>query len=596
MVSSLPDWSLIDPLPSAVKTVLVLDLVESVRLMEQDEAGTVQRWQAVLGMVRAQLGRHQGRMVKSLGDGALIEFEQPSAAVECALAVQAQMAGLAAAKAERHRLQLRIGIHTANVYTDQDDIYGAGVNLAARIAALGNPGEVIVSAAVRDHLADGLDGVIEDRGECYLKHVTAPVHAYCIGSADSVPVRQACSTAGGELRTAVAVVPFRARAAAPQAWVVGDVVADEIIMVLARSAHIQVISRLSTVVFRERDVKAAEIGTRLRARYVVSGSYLVDGTALLVWAELADANTGEVVWSDRCRGSVADLLDGDSQLVQSIVADIGRHLMQHQFRIAAGAPLPTLDGCTLLMGAVASLHRFSRGHFDRAEHMLTHLTERHPREPLPKVWLARWYDLRVVQGWAADSDADRTRALALCMRALDDAPESSLALATAGAVQVNLFKALDEGEALYQRAIKINPSESLAWLLLGAKYTFDGRGVAALQACGRAMDLSPLDPLSFFYESLYAGAALAAARYPEATERAGRSLRLNCGHASSYRILITALVMQGRLDEAREAAGSLMRLTPNFSVSRYRAMSPVTDADFLDVLTDSFRRAGVPQD
>jgi adenylate cyclase len=591
--SSPLDWTSFATLPRAAKTVLVLDLVESVRLMEQDEAGTVRRWQMVQRMVVGLLDKHHGRLVKSLGDGMMLEFDEPSTAAHCALAVQEAMLQHGLQDAPDRRMHLRTGVHVAQVYTDDLDIYGIGVNLAARLATLAGPDEIVISAAMRDHLADGLDATVEDLGECYLKHVAAPVHAYRLGPASRMEL---AAFPGVELRPSIAIVPFKARTAMPETWVVGEVLADELIVVLARSAHVHVISRLSTAPFRERALGAAEIGAHLRARYVVSGSYLEQQGSLIVWAELADAHTAEVVWSGRCLGSIADLLAGDSQLVQQIASAVGRHLLQHQLQAATGAPLPTLDGCTLLMGAVASLHRFSRTHFDRAEQMLTHLMERHPREPLPKVWLARWYDLRVVQGWSAPAQPDRLKAMALCQAALDRTPESSLALATAGAVQTNLFKNLEEGERLYKLAIDVNPSESLAWLLLGAKYTFDGRGDAALEACARAIDLSPLDPLAFFYDSLAAGAALAAGRYAEAEERAMRSLRLNLSHASSYRILITAQVMQDRLDEARQASARLMQLAPDFSVGKYRAMSPVTHAGFLAILTDSLRRAGVPQD
>ena len=231
-------------------TLLIIDVVESVRLMEANEQDAVRRWRNLVQLVvRDVLPQYNGRLLKSLGDGLMLEFATPRPAVHAALHIQQLCHAAHHGVPPQQRVHLRAGIHTAQYVTDAHDIYGADVNLAVRLTTLAGPGEIIVSAPVRDQLTPVLDGDIEDLGDCYMKHLVAPVRAYRVGSAGAAPIIEPGSSRPLDLRPTIAVIPFAARGAEPGHALIGEAVADELIAALSKTAELHVISRLSTTAF-----------------------------------------------------------------------------------------------------------------------------------------------------------------------------------------------------------------------------------------------------------------------------------------------------------------------------------------------------------
>ena len=535
-----PEW--------VVRTVLFVDLVESVRLIESNESDAVQRWRQIVATVqRDVLPAHTGRLVKSMGDGLMLEFSSVQPAIRSAFAIQHACAQAnAGVPPDRHML-LRMGAHVGQLIADEHDIYGRGVNLAARLTTLAGPGEIVVSADVRDQLIPVLDADIEDLGACYVKHVNEPVRAYRVGPPGPRPVIEPGSAAMPELRPTVAVIPFTARGGEAAHQVLGEVLADEIISALSRAADLNVISRLSTTVFRGRDASLGEVGGYLNATYVLSGAYLVSGNQFNLSAELADAKSGNVVWAKSLKGQVTGIVSGKDGLIDKAVAGVSSAIMARELVRAQSQPLPTLESYTLLMGAIALMHRLSLQDFDRAKQMLQTLTERAPRQAIPWAWMAKWHVLRVQQGWSDNPDLDAKLALDCTKRALDADAQCSLALAIDGFVHTNLLKQLDVALDRYERALRVNPNDSLALLLKGTLHAFKGEGKLALKDTKHALRLSPLDPLRYFYDSLAATAALSAGDYERALELARRSLRANRTHTSTLRALLISQWQLGKV-------------------------------------------------
>jgi class 3 adenylate cyclase/TolB-like protein/Tfp pilus assembly protein PilF len=579
-----------------IRTVLVVDVVESVRLMEADEDGTVRRWRELVSEVsRDVLPQHAGRLVKSLGDGMMIEFEQPSAAVKATFGIRALSDRLNREVQPSRHILLRMGIHTGELIEDELDVYGRSVNLAARLTSLAGPGETIVSAEVHDLLTPTLDAELEDLGECYLKHVQEPVRAYRLGPPGHWPVIEPGSAARPELRPTIAVIPFAARGVAPEHAVLGEVLADEVISALSRTPALNVISRLSTTGLRGRDISVTELGAVLNANYVLSGAYRVAGTEVVLVVELADAPSGRVHWGRQLRGDVRGVISGTDDLIDRVVAEASAAILARELARAQTQALPTLESYALLMGAIALMHRLSRRGFDRSRELLNALIERAPRQAIPQAWLAKWHVLRVQQGWSDDPQADARLALERTTRAIEADPACSLAFAIDGFVQTNLLKRLDIAQDRYERAIEANPSDSLAWLLKGTLHAFKGEGDEAVAGTEQALRLSPLDPLKYFYDSLASTAALSAGQYERAIELAQRSLRANRTHTSTLRALAIAQVRLGRLEDARVTARELMRLEPRLTVTRYLERSPASAYETGRVWSDALRAAGVPE-
>jgi adenylate cyclase len=578
--------------------VLLVDLVESVRLMREHEASTVRRWADFVRIVTAEiLPRHRGVMVKSLGDGLMARFEAVSDAVDAAAELHRTLAAQNAGIPEDQHFHLRAGINAAMAWSDGIDIYGTGVNLAARLAtlagpgetiasasaheelaaalaSLANPGETIGSAPARDELTHGVDASCEDLGECILKHFDKPVRAYRVGPASPHPSLAGRRDYGTAMQPTIAVVPFSARNDAPALFDVGNLIADSVIWRLSKSANLKVISRLSTAVFRGRANDLGQVSAHLGATYVLSGAYVANAGQIMVTAELSAARNDQVVWTDRLSGEIGDLLSPESELADRIARAVHFAVFDAEVEHILTQPLPTLESYSLLLGSIKLMHRSSKDEFLQTRKILDELIHRHARIAAPRAWLGNWYILRVTRGWSEDRKREAAEALSATHAALDRDPSDALALATEGFVYCHLLKDLETARKRCDEAVNANPSHALGWLYLGTVNAFKGEGAAAVEATRRAIELSPLDPQRYYFESLGATAELSAHQYESAERLARSSLLLNRMHPSTWRALTIALVAQERMDEAREALEKMRQLEPELTVERYLARLP----------------------
>ncbi|MBV2217312.1 MAG: adenylate/guanylate cyclase domain-containing protein [Diaphorobacter sp.] len=559
------------------KVVLVMDLVESVRLMAANEAFVVSAWHGFLQHAQDKvLPACSGRLVKSLGDGLLAEFDRSADAVKAAYAMHRYFDRTNERLPPEARLHLRAGIHATHLYIDTHDVFGHGVNLAARVTALAAPGETVITASVRDTVVDGIDGEVEDMGESYLKHWPEPVRTWRIWPAnDTAPVARAApqSPVHEDLRPTIAVIPFQGRGAAPEHQVVGELLADGVIGQISRSHHLRVISRLSTAAFRDREIDLVDIQTRLDAGYVLSGSYVVMGDRIVVMAELTDARRSDVVWADRLTGEVMDLLQPESQLILQIVDAATQALLDNTVQRSLILPLPQLESNTLLLGGIALMHRSTARDLDRSRELLDAVTDRHRRVASPWAWLSKWHILQVVQGRCADPGVEFRRAIEAADRALDLEPNSSMALAIKGHAMCHLGGDLDASRRLLTDATQVNPNDPMAWLYSGFWSTMWGNPEDAVSESDKARALSPMDPQKFYLDMLAANSYLVANRHEEAIALCVSSLKRNRYHASTLRVLLTAQVESNRIQDAQETYKQIRAIQPDLTLRSFLAYS-----------------------
>jgi adenylate cyclase len=577
--------------------VLLVDLVESVRLMREHEAFTVRRWADFVRIVTTDiLPRYRGVLVKSLGDGLLARFETVPDATDAAAAMHRTLAAQNSAIPEEQHFDLRAGINAAMAWSDGIDIYGTGVNLAARLATLAGPGETIASAsaheqlaaalatlakpgetigsaAARDELTHGVDASCEDLGECILKHFDKPVRAYRVGPPSPLASLTRRRRYGTAMQPTIAVIPFSARNDSPALFDIGNLIADSVIWRLSKSADLKVISRLSTAVFRGRANDVEEVSAHLGATYVLSGAYVADAGKILVNIELSEARNNQVVWTDRLNGEIGDLLKPESELADRIAQAVHLSILDAEVEHIL-TQLPTLESYSLLLGSIKLMHRSSKEEFLQTRKILDELIDRHGRIAAPRAWLGNWYILQVTRGWSQDRHREAVEALNTTHAALDRDPTDALALATEGFVYCHLLKDLETARKRCNEAVDANASHALGWLYLGTVNAFMGEGKAAVEATRRAIELSPLDPQRYYFESLGATAELAADQYENAERLARSSLLHHRMHSSTWRALTISLVAQDRMDEARESLAKLRQLEPQLTVERYLARIP----------------------
>lgn len=557
-------WLLPD-LHRARRAIVVVDVVESVRLMQEDEAGFIGCWRRFVNEIATQvLPTHGGRLVKSLGDGLLLEFEHVPSAVAAALDIQKRVPSYNASRAASAAMYLRIGVHVADVVVDELDVYGAGVNLAARLAGLAGPGEIVVSADVRDALLSHVDVELDDLGDCFLKHINDSVRAFRI-SGDARTAVPYAGTHQDKGRPTLLVLPSQESAANPLACVV----ADDMVTTLGRCELWTVVSRLSSLWMTGRELSLDVLRSAVGATYVLSCSVHQAGQRVRIGLELVDSRSGAVVWSQACRATTEAIFNGACTELNEAVTKVAAKVVATEIARTREMALPNLNAYALLLRGIAQSHSVSAAEFERGHQTLDHLIERHPRSAEPKAWLAKLHILQLAQGWTHDAVATATMARAQVGRALDQQPDHALALAMSAHLAFFLDRDLDRAKLGCEEALRINPNEALAWLFLSAVHAHRGEGPLALQCVTRASATSPMDPMGYYFDGFRAAAALAAHDYAGAGRLAQSSIRANRAHVPSYITHAIACALAGDVPSARESGQLIAKLMPGFSTARY---------------------------
>lgn len=592
-----------------VRTIMFVDVADSVRLAQQP--GFIGRWWKLVKHTEAEiLPRIGGRLVRGHGDDMLIAFEDARCAVKVAFELQHVAQHINRDLPDDSRINLRIACHATELIDAKVDLLGHGVNVAALIMKSARPGEILVSGSVRAAIGSVLDADLHDlgdryvdelgtdrvvdMGECYLRGIKETVRLYRLGPPGIGPVMMPAAP-DQPLSPTLAVVPFAHRFGSSEHAVIGEVIADDVIASMGQSRVLQVISRLSTTQFRHRAASAREVGEVLGAGYVLSGTYRVSGSIIAGTAELFCLQQNEVVWAAPVRGEVEGVLCGQDEMIPTIVKEVCAAVISQQLRRARSAEMPTLKSYTLLLAAIGMMHQGHGADFQRAREMLETLVERVRRQPVPYAWLAKWHVLNYTRGYSANAALGARVALDCTRRALDLDPDCSLALTIEGFAYTNLLKQFEVGQMRYEKALSVNPNESLASLLLGTLHAFRGEGAKAVENTDRALRLSPLDPMRYYYESLAATACHSAGQYDRAIALAQSSLRSNRVHPSTWRALTIALVLSGRVDEARQAVVHLRRFEPNLTVEGYLENNPGCASEIGKRWAWALEVAGVPR-
>lgn len=587
-------------LPRERRAVLVADMVESVRLIGQFQDDVIDRWRRFVHQVQQQLlPPHGGRMVKHLGDGMLLEFKAVPEAVAAALQLHGLIAQVNQGVPPERAIRLRAAIHVDDVVVDELDLFGAGVNVAARLATLAQPGGIVLSAEARDEVLPFVDAAIEDLGDCWLKHIDTPVRAFALSPLPDDPLAHQATPRmspllSDPLTASIAVVPLVCHAADTTSAVIGDLVADGVIAQLSRTPELRVLSRLATASLRGRDLRQLDIGRRLGTRFVLSGSFAAIGRRVQLTVELAETRGWTVLWADRMACDIGALLEQPSEPLHAVAHHAHMAILQQEVRRVSTQPLATLDSYSLLYGGIGLLHRSSAADMQRAREVLTALAEREPRHAAAHAWLAKWHCLQIIRGHASFAGPEGSQAQWHVRQALERDPGSALGWALSALVTSWVDKSLDATDEACSQSLALNPNESLGWLFTAALRSWQGQGAEAAAAADRALELSVSDPMRYYFETLAAAGTLADGQLERTIELCERSLRTNRLHTPTHRVLAIAQVMAGRTDAARATVRAMLQLQPGYTLARYRAGYPGGDVPHARAYAEALREAGVP--
>ena len=570
--------------------IVCMDVVGYSRLMGADEEGTLATLKRhEREVVVPNVSGHHGRVVKTTGDGFLLEFSSAVEAVRCALAIQAEMASRNAGADEGRRIEFRIGVNLGDLIADGDDVYGDGVNIAARLEPLADAGAIVLSEDVYRHVGTKVAAVFEDIGPKALKNIAQPVRAYAVRAkgATAVPLPPVPDP------PSVAVLPFdNLTGDAAQDYLVDGMV-EEITAALSRVKPLFVIARNSAFTYKGRSVRIDQIGRELGVRYVVEGSVRKAGPRLRVTAQLIEAETDRHVWADRFDGAVEDVFDLYDQITERLVGAMHPSIQLAEIERARRKRPESLDAYDYVMQAMP--HVWALQHADNAKAMtlLKAAIERDPNYPMALALMAWCHAQQVTYMWSSDFRASIETALQLAQQAADFSADDPLVLTVLSITQTFAHR-YDIAASLLERALALDPNLPLAWNRSGWVHAYEARSDIAIRHFEKAVRLSPHDPMNFNCHFGIGLAHFAAARYDDAIAWIQRGLAERPSAVWVYRSYAAALAHAGRLDEARAAVATLRGAYPGITIAMARATSP-TSVEIRERILDGLREAGLPE-
>lgn len=575
------------------RVLLVADMVESVRLMQRHEWETTQRWRSLVQtLVQDVLPAHQGTLVQRRGDGLMLEFETVTGAAAAAFECHRRADAANHGRPGDQHIVLRMGLHQAEVLADGIDLYGAGVQLTHRLAALAQPGETLCTAEVRDELTDGLQASVCDKGERLLPGQEDPVRVYQLQPVGDAP-RNLLRWAPESLLPRVAFVAAQSYAN-PDWNTVCQLVVTELTAAASRVTSWRVISALSTRRLTAQGLQQLDAqGDQHLADYVVQVAWGHSDSTPVISLRCTDVRRQQDMWQKDIAAPPHAWVAGQEGLAADMARDLATTLLAREVRIAHDSALHSLPGYALLLAAMGLTHRTSPRDSERAGAVLHHLAERHPRSAEVRFWLGKWNFLALMQGFSSAQNTPESTHLHL-QQALDIHPSHLSALA----LQIHLNGMTGSGEApSYARLgeeLEQQPSESLGWLLYSRSFEAEDKPQGACEATEKAMVLSPIDPMAYFYLSFHARAALTKGDVPTGLAAAQAAVAQNSMHLGSLIMLIVAQVWSNQLQDAVGSARRYLQLRPAASVRRFLQYHPRADSPMAQRMAQALKWAGIP--
>ena len=584
-----------------LSAILAADVVGYSRLMGNDEAGTLNRLKSLrIELVEPSITQRKGRIVKLMGDGLLAEFPSVVEAVQCAVAIQQGMPLRETEIGEERRIKLRIGVNLGDIIVEGSDIYGDGVNVAARLEALAEAGGVYVSGTVFDHIKSKVDLKFVDLGVQEVKNIAEPVRIYrwinstmyampdAVESGDALPLPD---------KPSIAVLPFNNMSGDPEQDYFADGICEDLITALSKIRWFFVIARNSSFTYKGQAVEVTQVARELGVRYVIEGSVRKAGNRVRITAQLIDATSGRHVWAERYDRDLADIFDLQDEMTQTIAGAVEPELSAAERERAARKAPDNLDAWETFQRGLWHLWHFSKNDFADAQRILRRAQELDPGFATAYAYESYCHFLDTILGFSEAPEESLSAALSLAKKALAVDDKDPMAYFALGRVY-SLRGKHDASVSELETAIALNPSFAQAYHGLGSVLLFSGRLEEAAEALDQAMRLSPRDPVMWGTLSYRSMTCTLLRQFEEAAAWARRAVqepRAAKGGYWAYAVLASALGNLGQTAEAREALDEALRRKPDLSLSYLKKTLLTKHPGGLDPYLDGLHEAGLPE-
>jgi adenylate cyclase len=578
--------------------ILAADIAGYGRLMGADEEGTLRRLKEHRKeLVDPKITEHRGRIVKTTGDGMLVEFVSVIDAVRCAVDIQRGMIERNAELPIESRIQFRVGINVGDIISDDNDIYGDGVNVAARLEALAEPGGICVSRNVHDQVRDKLSFSFEDIGEQVFKNIARSIGVHRVSLAENAPLTVVKSTAAAQKpelassdRPSLAVLPFANMSGDPEQEYFADGISEDIITGLSKLRWFFVIARNSSFAYKGKTADVKRAARELGVRYVLEGSVRKSGNRVRITAQLIDAATGNHIWADHYDGNLTDIFALQDEITEKVVAAIEPRLLEAEGIRSQNRSPEDLGAWDMVIQANSLFWRLTKAETETAIETLRRAVQRYPEYAPARSMLAFVLLISGYLGWGL-MDPQLKEAATLAGRAaeLDDSdPWAHLALGFVAFVR----RRTNVATAEFRRALALNPNFAAAHGYLGWTLAFDGQADQAITHLEEAIRLSPHDPQNAIFNTGLAVAHYLEGRYADAVEYSRKTLQQRSAFTAGHRIYCASLAQDGQIDEAREALARLKEMHPDLSIAWIERHVPYTPGPMAKFL-EGMRKAGL---
>ncbi len=574
--------------------ILAADVVGFSSLMERDEEGTY----AQIGRLRRELieprlSEHRGRLIKTTGDGFLAEFASPIAALRCAIAIQGDLGN------DPGPLRMRIGLNLGDVIVEENgDVYGEGVNVAARLEALCGPGGILISGKIHSEVEGKVEAAFEDHGEQQVKNISRPVRVYAVhpvgvtktsaATASAIEVKKPLQLPD---KPSIAVLPFQNMSGDPDQEYFADGMVEDIITALSRFKSLFVIARNSSFAYKGNAVDIKQVGRELGVRYVLEGSVRKSGSRVRITGQLIEAATERHLWADKFDGALEDVFDLQDRVTSSVIGLIAPKLEQAEIERARQKPTESLDSSDFFLRGMALTNK--RASLAQAREFFSKAYEQDP-EYGPAYAMAAT-TLMFEQGISgvpltAEKRAEAIRLAHLASRVGSD---DAFTLARSGHVLTYLGGEYDRGAAMVEQAVALNPNLAIAWYSRGWVTMMRGEAERAIESFDRMIRLSPLDPLRAGAWNGSSFAFFCLGRYEDGCVSATKSIQV-VADAHTLGAYIVNAIRAGRTTEAQQAAARLLRAQPDFRATHAVEAFPTRSSDLRNQIIAALREAGLP--
>jgi adenylate cyclase len=586
--------------PRHLAAILVADVVGSTAMMEQDEVSTLAAMQKVMmEIAEPAIIKHHGRLVKTTGDGAIVEFGSPVEAVICAFEVQRQLAQRAYTEASESQISLRIGINLGDIICGPDgDMYGDGVNVAVRLQEIAVPGSICIAAKVYDELHGRLTLRFENRGEQALKNIARPIHVYI--SKGAVSPGHVLTHEGRPFpllnmpkKPSIAVLPFRNLGSDQGADYLADGIVEEILTALGRMKWLFVTARDSTFVYKGQLVSPKRIGTDLGVRYLLDGSMQCSGRRIRITGRLLESEAETQIWASRYDGNVDDIFELQDRIAADVSGAIEPHLRHAEIERAQRTSPEKLGSYDQFLRALAMFYEGNRTGVEHALNLLDKIIIGDPNYAQPHALKAWCHVYHIAQGWSQSSTKDSQEGVAAARLAIERERDDPTVLWMSAQAFGYLAHDLDTALFLIDRALILNPSCAPAYTMSGWVRCWAGLQQEAIPHFHYAMRLSPFDRTMVAMLSGLALALCMDGQYEESIRWARRAINEQDSWTASYRPLISSLAHLDRIDEARHLVGQLLARDPDYHIAKVRSL--YRSSPGANRYMEGLVRAGLPE-